>query len=145
MVHSIQINLVQFSSLVLSSYSTVWHITETHFIALVRSDPSFQHWMVYWMVCSIQFTLIHCTQLVLSSYSTIWHIAETYLIACLVNLFSTLPDFVELRNGVRKSDLFMSWESIFSDVRNAVDWVHMKVIIEISADSCSMSVISKTG
>ena len=52
---------------------------------------------------------------------------ETYLIACLVNYFSTQPDFVDGDKGVRKGDLFMSWESIFSDVRNTVDWVHLKV------------------
>ncbi|XP_071506591.1 cytosolic purine 5'-nucleotidase-like [Diadema antillarum] len=59
--------------------------------------------------------------------NTLFNLPETYLIACLVNYFSTQAEFVETSNrGVQKGDLFMSWESIFSDVRNAVDWVHMK-------------------
>nr|XP_054765397.1 cytosolic purine 5'-nucleotidase-like isoform X1 [Lytechinus pictus]XP_054765398.1 cytosolic purine 5'-nucleotidase-like isoform X1 [Lytechinus pictus] len=58
--------------------------------------------------------------------NTLFNLPETYLIACLVNYFSTQPDFVDGDKGVRKGDLFMSWESIFSDVRNTVDWVHIK-------------------
>jgi hypothetical protein len=41
--------------------------------------------------------------------------------------------------GVRCGDLFMSYKSIFQDVRNAVDWVHEKVRlhdkISITGDS----------
>lgn len=32
------------------------------------------------------------------------------------------------KTGVRSGDLLMSFKSIFQDVRNAVDWVHIQVI-----------------
>lgn len=32
-----------------------------------------------------------------------------------------------LERGVRSGDLFMSYQSIFQDIRNSVDWVHFHV------------------
>ena len=53
--------------------------------------------------------------------------------ACLVNYFSTSEEYLETDTltGVKKGDLLLSWESIFEDIRSAVDWVHMKVGGEI--------------
>jgi 5'-nucleotidase len=31
------------------------------------------------------------------------------------------------KTGVKGGDIFMSYKSIFQDVRNAVDWVHIHV------------------
>jgi len=54
-------------------------------------------------------------------------IVETYLLACLVHMFSNHKDYIKVREGIKQSDLYMSWRSIHQDVRRAVDWVHIKV------------------
>ncbi|XP_072027120.1 cytosolic purine 5'-nucleotidase-like isoform X2 [Amphiura filiformis] len=60
--------------------------------------------------------------------NTLFNLPETYLLACCVNYFSTSSEYTAVSSsvGVKKGDLMLSWESIFEDVRNAVDWVHMK-------------------
>ncbi|OXA63436.1 cytosolic purine 5'-nucleotidase isoform X2 [Folsomia candida] len=58
--------------------------------------------------------------------NTLFNLPETYLLACLVDFFTNVPDSVTEHKGVRCGDLFMSYKSIFQDVRNAVDWVHEK-------------------
>ncbi|XP_071793099.1 cytosolic purine 5'-nucleotidase-like isoform X1 [Asterias amurensis] len=60
--------------------------------------------------------------------NTLFNLPETYLLACLVNYFSTSEEYLETDTltGVKKGDLLLSWESIFEDIRSAVDWVHMK-------------------
>ncbi|CAL8077494.1 unnamed protein product [Orchesella dallaii] len=58
--------------------------------------------------------------------NTLFNLPETYLLACLIDFFSHTPDTQIEPTGVRCGDLFMSYKSIFQDVRNAVDWVHEK-------------------
>ena len=43
-----------------------------------------------------------------------------------MDYFSNLPDYTKELDGVKGGDLFMSYKSIFQDVRSAVDWVHIK-------------------
>ncbi|XP_038070687.1 cytosolic purine 5'-nucleotidase-like isoform X2 [Patiria miniata] len=57
--------------------------------------------------------------------NTLFNLPETYLLACLVNYFITSQDYTETETGVKKGDLMLSWESIFEDTRNAVDYVHI--------------------
>ncbi|KAI4460208.1 nucleotidase domain-containing [Holotrichia oblita] len=57
--------------------------------------------------------------------NTLFNLPETYLLACLVDFFSNSPQYAKTLNGVKCGELFMSFKSIFQDVRSAVDWVHL--------------------
>ncbi|CAG7717894.1 unnamed protein product [Allacma fusca] len=58
--------------------------------------------------------------------NTLFNLPETYLLACLIDFFTNAPNNISTTTGVKSGDLFMSYKSIFQDVRNAVDWVHEK-------------------
>ena len=58
--------------------------------------------------------------------NTLFNLPETYLLACLVDFFTNSKEFVREATGVRSGELFMSFKSIFQDVRRAVDWVHIQ-------------------
>lgn len=47
------------------------------------------------------------------------------MLACLVDFFTNAPNHLSEKTGVKRGELFMSYKSIFQDVRNAVDWVHI--------------------
>ncbi|XP_055585658.1 cytosolic purine 5'-nucleotidase isoform X3 [Uranotaenia lowii] len=59
--------------------------------------------------------------------NTLFNLPETYLLACLVDFFTSSPQYAEQvdKTGVKYGELFMSFRSIFQDVRGAVDWVHI--------------------
>ncbi|XP_071449010.1 cytosolic purine 5'-nucleotidase isoform X2 [Hetaerina americana] len=57
--------------------------------------------------------------------NTLFNLPETYLLACLIDFFTNCPQYTREKTGVKGGDLFMSFRSIFQDVRNAVDWVHI--------------------
>ncbi|GMR60281.1 hypothetical protein PMAYCL1PPCAC_30476, partial [Pristionchus mayeri] len=59
--------------------------------------------------------------------NTLFNLPETHLIAQLVQYFDTHVEFTLLpdKTGVRGGDILISYRSMFKDVRNAVDWVHM--------------------
>lgn len=57
--------------------------------------------------------------------NTLFNLPETYLLACLINYFTTSPNYSREHTGVRSGDLLMSFNSIFQDVRSAVDWIHI--------------------
>ncbi|KRX71193.1 Cytosolic purine 5'-nucleotidase [Trichinella sp. T6] len=48
----------------------------------------------------------------------------TYLIACLVNYMDNCPGSSREPSGVKLGDMYMSYKSMYQDVRAAVDWVH---------------------
>uniref|UniRef100_A0A914ZGR3 Cytosolic purine 5-nucleotidase n=2 Tax=Parascaris TaxID=6254 RepID=A0A914ZGR3_PARUN len=58
--------------------------------------------------------------------NTLFNLPETYLVACLVDYFDNSPRYVSTqeKTGVKSGELFMSYRSIFQDIRSAVDWVH---------------------
>ncbi|XP_068912154.1 cytosolic purine 5'-nucleotidase isoform X1 [Tenebrio molitor] len=58
--------------------------------------------------------------------NTLFNLPETYLLACLVDFFTNSPQYTKSLTGVKCGELFMSFKSIFQDVRNAVDWVHLQ-------------------
>ncbi|KAJ6222734.1 hypothetical protein RDWZM_001279 [Blomia tropicalis] len=67
--------------------------------------------------------------------NTLFNQPETYLLACVIDFFSNSPNYVRSSkqsanspSGVKGIDgkLFMSYKSIFQDVRNAIDYVHMQ-------------------
>ncbi|KAM6972271.1 cytosolic purine 5'-nucleotidase [Aplochiton taeniatus] len=58
--------------------------------------------------------------------NTLFNLPETYLFACLVDFFSNCDRYASCETGFKDGDLFMSFKSMFQDVRDAVDWVHFK-------------------
>ncbi|XP_063788023.1 5'-nucleotidase domain-containing protein 4-like isoform X2 [Pseudophryne corroboree] len=56
--------------------------------------------------------------------NTLFNLAETYLYACLVDFFTDCPRYVNYDTGYRHGNLFMSFKSMFQDVRDAMDYVH---------------------
>lgn len=57
--------------------------------------------------------------------NTLFNLPETYMYACLVDFFINAKQYHREKTGVKCGELFMSFKSIFQDVRNAVDWVHI--------------------
>uniref|UniRef100_A0A672NRW8 Cytosolic purine 5'-nucleotidase n=1 Tax=Sinocyclocheilus grahami TaxID=75366 RepID=A0A672NRW8_SINGR len=58
--------------------------------------------------------------------NTLFNLPETYLFACLVDFFTSCSRYASCETGFKDGDLFMSFKSMFQDVRDAVDWVHFK-------------------
>ncbi|KAM8860138.1 5'-nucleotidase, cytosolic IIa isoform 1-T1 [Spinachia spinachia] len=58
--------------------------------------------------------------------NTLFNLPETYLFACLVDFFSNCSRYTSCETGFKDGDLFMSYQSMFQDVRDGVDWVHFK-------------------
>ncbi|KAI4832719.1 hypothetical protein KUCAC02_015673, partial [Chaenocephalus aceratus] len=58
--------------------------------------------------------------------NTLFNLPETYLFACLGDFFSNCDRYTSCESGFKNGDLFMSYQSMFQDVRDAVDWVHFK-------------------
>ncbi|XP_069756532.1 5'-nucleotidase, cytosolic IIa isoform X3 [Narcine bancroftii] len=58
--------------------------------------------------------------------NTLFNLPETYLFACLIDFFTNCPRYTSCETGFKDGDLFMSFKSMFQDVRDAVDWVHYK-------------------
>uniref|UniRef100_A0A4W5RCQ5 Cytosolic purine 5'-nucleotidase n=1 Tax=Hucho hucho TaxID=62062 RepID=A0A4W5RCQ5_9TELE len=71
--------------------------------------------------------------------NTLFNLPETYLFACLVDFFTNCPKYTSCGTGFKNGDLFMSYKSMFQDVRDAVDWVHLKVKQPPSLTSSSKS------
>ncbi|XP_041089682.1 cytosolic purine 5'-nucleotidase-like isoform X3 [Polyodon spathula] len=56
--------------------------------------------------------------------NTLFNLAETYLYACLVNFFTNCTRYINWQKGYKHGDLFMSFRSMFQDVRDAMDYMH---------------------
>ncbi|XP_068777031.1 cytosolic purine 5'-nucleotidase-like isoform X1 [Struthio camelus] len=57
--------------------------------------------------------------------NTLFNLTETYLYACLVDFFSNCSRYVNCDTGYKHGNLFMSFRSMFQDVREAMDHVHL--------------------
>uniref|UniRef100_A0A4W5P4I7 5'-nucleotidase, cytosolic II, like 1 n=1 Tax=Hucho hucho TaxID=62062 RepID=A0A4W5P4I7_9TELE len=64
--------------------------------------------------------------------NTLFNLSETYLYGCLVDLFTRCSRFVNCQTGFKHGDLFMSFRSMFQDVRDAMDFVHDTGILKES-------------
>ncbi|XP_046739242.1 cytosolic purine 5'-nucleotidase isoform X1 [Diprion similis] len=58
--------------------------------------------------------------------NTLFNLPETYLLACLIDFFTNSPQYTPEKTGVKAGELTMSFKSVFQDVRNAVDWIHLQ-------------------
>ncbi|XP_054854318.1 cytosolic purine 5'-nucleotidase-like isoform X1 [Eublepharis macularius] len=57
--------------------------------------------------------------------NTLFNLTETYLFACLVDFFTSCSRYVNCDTGYKHGNLFMSFRSMFQDVREAMDYVHL--------------------
>uniref|UniRef100_A0A1Y1M655 Cytosolic purine 5'-nucleotidase n=1 Tax=Photinus pyralis TaxID=7054 RepID=A0A1Y1M655_PHOPY len=92
-------------------------------LVCVHGFKFLKHYQVYELYPNKFLTLDESRVYVLN---TLFNLPETYLLACLVDFFTNSPQYTETPKGVKCGELFMSFESIFQDVRSAVDWVHDK-------------------
>lgn len=58
--------------------------------------------------------------------NTLFNLPESYMLACIIDYFTSKTEFKTKKEGLDCGDIYMSYKSIFQDVRAAVDWVHMK-------------------
>uniref|UniRef100_A0A673X159 5'-nucleotidase, cytosolic II, like 1 n=1 Tax=Salmo trutta TaxID=8032 RepID=A0A673X159_SALTR len=56
--------------------------------------------------------------------NTLFNLSETYLDGCLVDLFTRCSRYENCQKGFKHGDLFMSFRSMFQDVRDAMNYVH---------------------
>jgi len=74
--------------------------------------------------------------------NTLFNLPETYLLACIVDYFTNHAQYTRAKEGFKIDDLFMSFKSVFQDVRSAVDFVHMQgELKQITVDNLSTYVI----
>jgi len=74
--------------------------------------------------------------------NTLFNLPETYLLACIVDYFTNHAQYTRAKEGFKIGDLFMSFKSVFQDVRSAVDFVHMQgELKQITVDNLSTYVI----
>lgn len=53
-----------------------------------------------------------------------------YFLLIFLNISSCYSTFFfRGKNGIKNGNIFMSYKSIFQDVRDAIDWVHMRVCV----------------
>ncbi|CAH8838999.1 unnamed protein product [Trichobilharzia szidati] len=56
--------------------------------------------------------------------NTLFSLPETYMLSCVINLFVSDSDYIKTEHGLKKGTLYMSYASIYEDVRAACDWMH---------------------
>ncbi|XP_062869931.1 5'-nucleotidase, cytosolic II, like 1 [Trichomycterus rosablanca] len=56
--------------------------------------------------------------------NTLFNLSETYLYACLVDFFTNGPRYKNCQKGFKHGDLFMSFKSMFQDLRDAMNFIH---------------------
>uniref|UniRef100_A0A4W4GD63 5'-nucleotidase, cytosolic II, like 1 n=1 Tax=Electrophorus electricus TaxID=8005 RepID=A0A4W4GD63_ELEEL len=56
--------------------------------------------------------------------NTLFNLSETYLYACLVDFFTDCSRYQNYQLGFKHGDLFMSFKSMFQDVRDAMNFLH---------------------
>ncbi|KAM6232316.1 cytosolic purine 5'-nucleotidase-like isoform 2-T2 [Spheniscus humboldti] len=57
--------------------------------------------------------------------NTLFNLTEAHLYACLVDFFTNCSRYVNCDTGYKYGNLFMSFRSMFQDVREAMDHVHL--------------------
>ncbi|XP_034457981.1 5'-nucleotidase, cytosolic II, like 1 isoform X1 [Hippoglossus hippoglossus] len=62
--------------------------------------------------------------------NTLFNLSETYIYACLADFFTRCTRYTNLLKGYQHGDLFMSYRSMFQDVRDAMDFIHETGILK---------------
>eukprot|EP00096_Caligus_rogercresseyi_P004669 TRINITY_DN1905_c0_g1_i3.p1 TRINITY_DN1905_c0_g1~~TRINITY_DN1905_c0_g1_i3.p1 ORF type:complete len:545 (-),score=152.36 TRINITY_DN1905_c0_g1_i3:1297-2931(-) len=58
--------------------------------------------------------------------NTLFNLPETYMLACIVDYFTNSKDYIASDQGFKCGEVFMSFKSVFQDVRRSVDYVHCR-------------------
>ncbi|XP_071747848.1 cytosolic purine 5'-nucleotidase isoform X2 [Lepeophtheirus salmonis] len=58
--------------------------------------------------------------------NTLFNLPETHFLACIVDYFTNSPEYIASEHGFKYGEVFMSFKSIFQDVRSSVDYVHCR-------------------
>ncbi|XP_068430792.1 5'-nucleotidase, cytosolic II, like 1 [Clinocottus analis] len=56
--------------------------------------------------------------------NTLFNLSETYFYSCLVDFFTRCTRYTNLLKGFQHGDLFMSYRTMFQDVRDTMDFIH---------------------
>lgn len=56
--------------------------------------------------------------------NTLFTLPETFMLSCIIHMLLNDPQYVEVEKGVKKGSLYMSYASIYEDIRAACDWMH---------------------
>ena len=54
---------------------------------------------------------------------------ETFALSALVNFFDNHKDYTSVPTGVESGSLLISYKSMQQDVRRAMDWIHVEVML----------------
>ncbi|VDO36981.1 unnamed protein product [Brugia timori] len=71
---------------------------------------------------------LHLSESRIYVLNTLFNLPETYLVACIIDFFDNSYNYAptEDRTGIKSGDVYMSYRSIFQDIRSSVDWVHFE-------------------
>ncbi|KAG5449791.1 Cytosolic purine 5'-nucleotidase, partial [Clonorchis sinensis] len=56
--------------------------------------------------------------------NTLFSLPEIHMLSCIINMLISDPTHIQLDKGVKKGNLYMSYTSVYEDVREARDWMH---------------------
>lgn len=61
-------------------------------------------------------------------FDTLFSLPEIYMLACIIDYFDKSPEYTKVDDltGVKTGQVFMSYHSIFQDIRESFDWVHLE-------------------
>ncbi|XP_070212765.1 cytosolic purine 5'-nucleotidase-like isoform X2 [Littorina saxatilis] len=59
-------------------------------------------------------------------FNTLYELPVLYILACLVDYFCNHQDYTRMKTGVKCGDLTMTFQSIYQDVLQAIEYVHNK-------------------
>lgn len=63
--------------------------------------------------------------------NTLFNLPECYLLACLTHILDKLPEYQRTTTGVTSGSISISYNSVYQDVRAAVDWVHAEGALKV--------------
>ncbi|VDQ03621.1 unnamed protein product [Trichobilharzia regenti] len=61
--------------------------------------------------------------------NTLFSLPETYMLSCVINHFVSDADYIKTEHGLKKGTLYMSYASIYEDVKAACDWMHTVISV----------------
>ncbi|OON22480.1 hypothetical protein X801_01616 [Opisthorchis viverrini] len=56
--------------------------------------------------------------------NTLFSLPEIHMLSCIINMLISDPTHIQLDKGVKKGNLYMSYTSVYEDVREAREWMH---------------------
>ncbi|KAA3675598.1 5'-nucleotidase, partial [Paragonimus westermani] len=56
--------------------------------------------------------------------NSLFGLPEIHMLSCIIHMLISDPTHVLMDTGIKKGNLYMSYTSIYEDVRTAADWMH---------------------